>query len=566
MRHLFYVGYLVVFVLSSFYGLFHYWKSEKEDSRQIAAKRLHWNFAKAESYGISDELKKNLGWVLLPSTRTSHFKNFPEDKKPGTLRIGFFGDSFIWGGELQDTQDPPFKLQRELEKRLPHPVEVLNFGVSAYGLSQSLLLWKEFQKKYNIDITIFRTATFWINRDQTFYNSWAGTIFHARYILGKDGGLQLISPPGNTPSEMLDNYYQWIPYQSYLRFSRRSPPFLQALILSDGIIPNPFYYTSLTPNEEQIELEVASLLEIGKGSNQVLAMREREFHNDKRLTNIAQLYEDQYRTLYNDFKHDYFLYRAPQGHPSAWENSQTVVTLADYLLGEKQSLQKRVHVTPTPSKQELRLGAQLVGHTMLLKIRNERIAHAVPRTIKNTSNNLCDSQGFFLQASKYGRVLLPATDLKIPCRSVIISTEGKQVQKKVPLMPVTVGYEYSYLDFCDAIISALNVQSCVWKDKKNKSGKRINVFCAESGDILASGRIKGKSVEMHVPPGTCKWASGSPDIDLPVESLQNEEVIISVSEGQTVVEVPFGKVNIEDVEIPLRNPLPEDFLRKINSL
>ncbi len=99
-----------------------------------------------------------LGWVPRPNFRGTNDAGFfsssaklEETRPEGRLRIALFGGSF--------TQNS-FELGwwREMEKALRGAgvdVEVLNFGVSAYGMDQAYLRWKLQAAKYHADIVLF---------------------------------------------------------------------------------------------------------------------------------------------------------------------------------------------------------------------------------------------------------------------------------------------------------------------------------------------------------------------------------------------------------------------------
>jgi len=85
---------------------------------------------------------------------------------PGTFRIVILGDSFMeaFQVELQDS------LPRLLEKKLKHRnVEVINFGVGAYGTAQEYLYLKEEVLKYKPNLVLM--AFYPLN--DTRNNSWA---------------------------------------------------------------------------------------------------------------------------------------------------------------------------------------------------------------------------------------------------------------------------------------------------------------------------------------------------------------------------------------------------------
>ena len=109
------------------------------------------------------------GWALRPSiSRAVAFGNktlssnsrglrgsseHEYEKRPGTLRILTFGDSFTFGDEVSDDETWTYFL----EKLLPGS-EVINFGVHGYGHDQMLLYLREEGIKYRPDIVILGFA------------------------------------------------------------------------------------------------------------------------------------------------------------------------------------------------------------------------------------------------------------------------------------------------------------------------------------------------------------------------------------------------------------------------
>lgn len=107
----------------------------------------------------------DLGWVNRPSTFIKDgcgvhrnvtinsggiraLREYSPKEPPNTLRIAAFGDSFTFGDEAGDTETWPY----QLESALPN-TEVLNFGVSAYGVDQMYLSSKT-QKQYDYSVQI----------------------------------------------------------------------------------------------------------------------------------------------------------------------------------------------------------------------------------------------------------------------------------------------------------------------------------------------------------------------------------------------------------------------------
>jgi hypothetical protein len=70
----------------------------------------------------------------------------PED----TLRVAVFGDSFVFGDNEKTADTWPFMV----EKSIGH-LEVLNFGISGYGLGQSYLRYLKDGLKFHPDLIVF---------------------------------------------------------------------------------------------------------------------------------------------------------------------------------------------------------------------------------------------------------------------------------------------------------------------------------------------------------------------------------------------------------------------------
>ena len=79
---------------------------------------------------------------------------YPLAKPPGTCRIGIFGDSFLFGVEV-DLRD---SFAGRLEGRLRQagiPVEVLNFSVGGFGTAEMLQTYEQFGRHFDLDAVIF---------------------------------------------------------------------------------------------------------------------------------------------------------------------------------------------------------------------------------------------------------------------------------------------------------------------------------------------------------------------------------------------------------------------------
>lgn len=100
-----------------------------------------------------------LGWSIRPDGRTPLYqanssglradRDYDLEPAPGTLRIAAFGDSFTHGDEVANGATWP----AQLEQLLPN-VEVLNFGVPAYGSDQAVLRYREQGRRFHPHIAV----------------------------------------------------------------------------------------------------------------------------------------------------------------------------------------------------------------------------------------------------------------------------------------------------------------------------------------------------------------------------------------------------------------------------
>jgi hypothetical protein len=78
-----------------------------------------------------------LGWRTTGSLRLGERPSYPEAPPPGLIRVTAFGNSFVRGAEVS----PGDSWLSQLERRFP-TLEVLNYGVAAFGTDQSLLQYR----------------------------------------------------------------------------------------------------------------------------------------------------------------------------------------------------------------------------------------------------------------------------------------------------------------------------------------------------------------------------------------------------------------------------------------
>ncbi|MBT3586250.1 MAG: hypothetical protein HN509_15185 [Halobacteriovoraceae bacterium] len=190
--------------------------------------------------GLSLDFVNNVGSIV--TNRGNHFTHFKKEKSPGSIRIGVFGGSFIWGDQVKDGEDFPALLQKMLHAEGFGHVEVLNFGNPGYEFHQTYMTWDSYGRHYDLDMVLMGPEIFNFFKMHTFNFSYQQPEFlFARYVLSKKG-IKLIQVKGRSIKERMSGYFSFIPSFDYLRYDYNSPFFIKALIGHERQLKNPFYY------------------------------------------------------------------------------------------------------------------------------------------------------------------------------------------------------------------------------------------------------------------------------------------------------------------------------------
>ena len=132
-----------------------------------------------------------LGWVNAGMRDNQNYETVPP---PGTIRISAFGDSFTYGAgvTLEDTWEKQLT-------RINPSIEVLNYGVGAYGLDQAFLQYLHVGKECNPHIVLIGYMSENIARNvnvfRPFYVEYGNSIFTKPRFKLKDGALVLLENP-----------------------------------------------------------------------------------------------------------------------------------------------------------------------------------------------------------------------------------------------------------------------------------------------------------------------------------------------------------------------------------
>ena len=163
-----------------------------------------------------------VGWALSPnrvwdegggnfSVNTDGMRATREyNREPArdTLRIAVFGDSFTEGKEVADEHTWPQHLERGLNDAGIR-AEVLNFGVSAYGMDQAYLRWQRLGRAFAPDIVIFGLQPENLKRNvnvfRQFLNPPGMPFSKPRYALINDE-LTLLNSPAVPPDRLIATF------------------------------------------------------------------------------------------------------------------------------------------------------------------------------------------------------------------------------------------------------------------------------------------------------------------------------------------------------------------------
>ena len=154
----------------------------------------------------------SLGWTIRPGGASpplyrANLQGLRADREYAptasgdTLRIAAFGDSFTHGDDVANSETWEVALERALPK-----IEVLNFGVGAYGLDQAYLRWREMGATFHPRVVLIGYMTEDIGRNVNvyrpfYYGPTRLPLAKPRFVLQSD---ELVLEPN--PASRIDDY------------------------------------------------------------------------------------------------------------------------------------------------------------------------------------------------------------------------------------------------------------------------------------------------------------------------------------------------------------------------
>jgi lysophospholipase L1-like esterase len=194
-----------------------------------------WSEVKAHYQGVLERMAQGnsfliydpiLGWTPASSSRNTtgenissaeglrsprigmtftdrHTRHSGFSENPATIRIALLGDSMTYGNEVlcEDSWG------HALEANLGADVQILNFGVSAYGLNQVLHRYERDVRPWKPQIVIIGITSLEIQRLVWIYKflnpHWGGDPFVYPRLVFRDGTFSHINQPPTTPKEII---------------------------------------------------------------------------------------------------------------------------------------------------------------------------------------------------------------------------------------------------------------------------------------------------------------------------------------------------------------------------
>ena len=174
-----------------------------------AVDRLTYHQTRMRNYLESYESRRlqldaEIGWVYASNFRHEEFssneigvrgtRSYAPVPGPGVLRIAAFGDSLVYGTEVDDQSVWSSQLEA-----MDSNVEVLNYAVGGYGIDQGLLLFERRGTELSPHVFILGIAdinyTRILSRYRGFSNENDWPLAKPRFVLTDSGGLDILKIP-----------------------------------------------------------------------------------------------------------------------------------------------------------------------------------------------------------------------------------------------------------------------------------------------------------------------------------------------------------------------------------
>ncbi len=181
------------------------YESQKDSIRQKFGHRflvvfdpdLGWRYRNSiRSTGCNKNLLGMRGRTDSPTRSSSH-----------SVRVAAFGDSFVYGSEVDAHESWPCQLES-----LETGIEMLNFAVGGYGTDQAYLMYDKYGKQSNPHIILIGFTAVQVARNVNVYRRFLSTkeimFVKPRFVLSPDGNIELLRSPIQLEAEYWKYYEQ----------------------------------------------------------------------------------------------------------------------------------------------------------------------------------------------------------------------------------------------------------------------------------------------------------------------------------------------------------------------
>jgi hypothetical protein len=169
----------------------------KEQSAMIQAlldpsRPRHIEFHPVLGWRYAPHFRDNLSQMNSKALRSN--REYTARPPDNVLRIAAFGDSFVYGSEVDNASAWPAVMESQ------HPdLEVLNYGVGGYGVDQAYLRYLLEGKDLSPKVVLIGYSPDDINRTVNVYRRFLtdldSALIKPRYVLDADGSLSLLEMP-----------------------------------------------------------------------------------------------------------------------------------------------------------------------------------------------------------------------------------------------------------------------------------------------------------------------------------------------------------------------------------
>lgn len=191
-------------------------------------------------------------------------KSFDKNK----IKIAHIGDSFTYGDEVKRDETITHYFNELQDK-----YQMINFGASWTGITQSYYIYRNHAKSYKPDILLIGPGAVFSERELNFNHTFDldTSYFHSRYILVEDK-LQKVS----LSEDEVDQYYDFIPLIKSLKYEREKPFSIRKTVLR--IFPwEKMYYTEVNNHMEYEEIYRRVLEKFTKEKTNILYFNSVEY-------------------------------------------------------------------------------------------------------------------------------------------------------------------------------------------------------------------------------------------------------------------------------------------------